>query len=108
MFFKRSYRNIFKYHDGYRVRYGDPMAILNAIDTHPVYNSEKHPKLAQSTDKTVSVKAYEICVDCFRQAFDCPPYDDKTGKGLTMQELTALNELFCQFCDDLKKNTAVS
>ena len=108
MFWNIRNRNIFKYYDGVKVRYGDPLAILNKIDTHPVYNAEKHPKLAQSSDKAVSVQAYQICVDCFRQAFNCPDFDDTTGRGLTMQEVITLNELFCKYCDDLKKNISNS
>ncbi len=56
MFWNLRTRNIFKYYDGVKVRYGDPLAILNKIDTHPVYNSEKHPKLAQrQLDKIMAI-----------------------------------------------------
>lgn len=103
--FRKNPKRIFAYFDGYKKRFGDPMVILNAIDGHPKYNPDKHPKLSKSSDRKVSVEAYRICIECFKEAFDLPAYDDKTGEGLTLHEVIQLNDSFCVYCDSLKKNT---
>jgi len=99
----RSKRQIFSYWNGLEKVYADPIAISSRLDTHPVYRPDLHPEMAEQ-DSPEGIKAFEICLSAYRDAFDLPAYDPKTGKGLTTAEVLELHATFCLYLQYLKKN----
>ena len=99
LFRRKSKRQIFKYWDGYNTVFGDPLAIQNTLDFHPVYRADKHPMAAQQ-----SKEAWDICVSAYREAFKLRPFDCTTGDGLTDSEVCDLTVKFNLYLAALKKN----
>lgn len=100
---RQSRRQIFTYWNGFETIYADPIAVSAKLDTHPVYRPDLHPELAEQ-DSPKGVEAFEICVSAYRDAFELPSYDPKTGKGLTASEVLELHATFCLYLQYLKKN----
>lgn len=95
----RRYRDIYRYFNGHRWVYGDPMAIARAINTDPVFTFDKHwPGVVKGNYIDIGIAAAAT-----RRAFNVQPLDEN-GKGLNEAECVNLLDLFCQYCDDLKKN----
>lgn len=99
LFRRKPKRQIFKYWDGYDTVFGDPLAIQNTLDFHPVYRADKHPMAAQQ-----SKEAWDICVSAYREAFKLRPFDCTTGDGLTDTEVCDLTVKFNLYVTALKKN----
>ena len=100
LFRRKPKRQIFKYWDGYNTVFGDPLAIQNTLDFHPVYRADKHPMAAEQ-----SKEAWNICVSAYREAFNLRPFDCTTGDGLTDWEVCDLTVKFNLYLAALKKNT---
>ena len=101
---KSSKRNIFKYWDGYKTVYGDPLAIAQAIDLDSEYRSDIHPAQSQSENSKQAAAAMNVCLAAYRRAFKLKEYNSATGKGLTESEIISLHWDFCDYLDGLKKN----
>lgn len=99
LFRRKKKRQIFQYWDGYNKVFGDPLAIQNTLDFHPVYRADKHPQEAQQ-----SKTAWDICVSAYREAFQLRPFDCTTGNGLTDTEVCNLTVQFNLYLAALKKN----
>ncbi len=100
----KSSRDIFCYWDGRSHRRIDPMVVYRRVQSHPTYNAEIHPALAESGD----FNAFTIMVNATRDVLDVKPFDEATGKGLTESETVQLMVQFADFTMDQKKSISTS
>ncbi len=97
-------RQLFSYWDGYQNVYADPIQVSDKLDSHPVYRSDLHPRLAES-DNQAGREAWQVCMEAWRTAFNLQPFDPISGKGLTDAEVNALHGVYYLYIDQLKKST---
>ena len=102
-FLRSPRRGLFRYFNGYRYVYGDPIEIQELLDTDAHYIASKHPELA-TQDGPAGSEAYQVCLSAYRRAFNLRKYDPQTRKGLTNAEIDQLVILFYTFVEALKKN----
>jgi hypothetical protein len=93
----RRRRLIFRYYDGQRYVWGDPLAIWGRLGISKelgelLHEAElgKEPALSEARQR-------------LRAAFEAVPYDRTTGKGLTDWELFELFLRYASYIDMLKK-----
>lgn len=106
-------RDIFKYNNGEKEVFGDPMAIdrtirarlgnpakiieqVNSIDL----NTADSPQLSQG------LQAQETMCVAVREAFGLKPFDPETGKGATESHCFAVWAQFVNFLDEKKNQPA--
>jgi hypothetical protein len=94
-------RGLFSFSDGYRIRSVDPIAVLNAMESHPQYRFDLHPARVLEGEK----EAMDITVDAVRQAFGIPPFTAPGRPGLTHQECLRLLNAFRVHIAVQKKST---
>jgi hypothetical protein len=95
-----SRRAIFRFWDGIKWRYADPMAIAQHLDEDPEYDAATTPRLLQLQD----MDAFFVTVRATRRAFGVQEWTQETG-GLTVQETMALLRNYFLFTESVKKNT---
>lgn len=101
--FQQRRRLIFKYWDGRRTRYADPIVLLRNLEDHPEFNIDVDPTLALSS--VGDREAGERTVSAVRAAFGIFPFVDvHSFDGLTELECVALYVEFMEYLDALKKN----
>ncbi len=93
-------RRIYRYFDGLRNRYADPVALQFALANHPTY-LPRHLAEARAGD----VEAIAVLCDVAQGVFGAHGIDARTGKGLSAGELATLVIDFEVYCVALKKNT---
>ena len=89
----RPSRGLFSFSDGHRIRSVDPIAVLNAMESHKEYRFDLHPARVFEGEK----EAINITVDAVRQAFGIPPFTATGRPGLTHQECLRLLNAFCLY-----------
>ena len=104
-------RLIFRYQDEQGDRFGDPVRIASLffkgceeLDS----GLEDLFRLLDHDDIVVAGEAMEKIAPIIATAFDVERFDSRTGKGLTVTELTDLLESFFDWQDAVKKNTETS
>ena len=97
-----SEREIFKYHDGVRDRYGDPFVIARKLKTN------QHGDLAALEAMAGEMQEPETTqfVQVLREAFGIPPWNDLDGEGLTDWNVMDVFQRFGDYIEGLKKNTS--
>lgn len=93
----RRRRSIFRYWDGARNRFADPMAIYRALQQHPRFNWDVHPALIDCGD----LDALALTAEAVRTAFGIAPVEQD---GLTEAECVTLLAAFVGYLEALKKN----
>lgn len=93
----------YRFHNGRKWVRIDPVAVNLAYATHPEYNEEIHPKLADSGDPQALLLVLKATCD----AFGVKPFDPKTEEGLTAEELIDLALDFAEW-SAAKKNDGES
>lgn len=91
-------RGLFRYHDGARVRYGDPFAIYRTLYNDPVVNLERSMDSVDAGEEPETTQLMELLA----KTFDAKRWDGQSG--LTDWELLALFGAFTDYLDGLKKN----
>lgn len=94
-------RGLFSFSDGYRIRSVDPIAVLNAMESHKEYRFDLHPARVLDGEK----EAMDITVDAVRQSFGIPPFTSPGRPGLTHQECLRLLNAFRVHIAVQKKST---
>jgi hypothetical protein len=75
-------RAVFRFWDGFRWRYADPLEAIFALHVHPEYNYRKHPFQADRGNH----EAIAIIATAVSDALDVPAFNEKTMQGLTITE----------------------
>ena len=100
---QESPREIFRYWNGTRKRGVDPLAALRTLLTHPEFNAETDPALAEAGDPEASARA----LGAIRSAFQVAAWsEDDAGNqsGMTERETMAILYEFQDYIETLKKN----
>jgi hypothetical protein len=103
-FRKRLNRQIFRFSDGTRARYADPIAIMRAMASHPKLNLEVHLEQLASDQPELQNDASAIVVEATREIFGVEAFSDANRDGLTETETIDLLNQFLTYVDGLKKN----
>lgn len=98
----RRTREIFRFWDGRRWRYADPLAVARALENNERFDWTTHPALTATGD----LDALKVTADAVREAFALPLFDGR--HGLTEGECLSLLADFTDYLDSLKKNTSPS
>lgn len=106
-------RNIFKYYDGESEVFGDPLALRAEIFILTNGNPNELTRkvfvdLNPSTPPEKLVEAYNAqkqLVQIARTVFKMKPYDEKTGKGATMEHCQMAWRMLMLYLNQEKKNT---
>lgn len=110
-------RNIFKYNNGLRDVFGDPLILRDRL--FQVSQGEFHilrgkvraiakalPRVDTEPEAVLAVmeglRAREHLVNIAREVFQLAPFDDTTGKGTLADECLAVTEAFLAFCAEKK------
>jgi hypothetical protein len=105
LFFKtRNPRFVFKYHDGTRDRYADPVAIMRAMTSHPTLDLEQNLAEFQSEDSKLRNEASLVLVESTREIFGLHPFSEEHPNGLTELETLDILNAFIEYTETLKKN----
>lgn len=101
-------RDIFRYWDGRRYRFGDPWAIFRATMADPEFDWETTPSLIQmeaADNDSLRTKfdAMLVASTMVRKVFSVPPFEQG---GLTDNECLALLWSFSAYVGAIKKNTS--
>lgn len=99
-----SKRQIFSYWDGFKVQHADPLEIQTRLELDPEYRADIHPELAYANTPE-GARAFEVCINAYRNAFNLKPYDPDRRKGLIKAEILQLHATYCLYVDYLKKST---
>lgn len=110
-FKRRRKRELFKYWDGSKTRYADPIKIDHGFLSHPTYRNDVHPQTIQAAtlspeDKeiqTLGVEAWGIMVNAILEVFDVKEWKENQP-GLTQNECMELFNQYGEYVATLKKN----
>lgn len=102
--FGKRKREIFKYHDGLRTRFADPIVIMRSMSMHPKLDLEEHLKQFASEQTELRNEAAVILTEATRDIFGITPFSDRLLKGLTELETLDVLNSFIDYLDTLKKN----
>jgi glutamate/tyrosine decarboxylase-like PLP-dependent enzyme len=94
-------RSIFRYWNGKKWTFADPIAVLRSINNDPDFSYDKHWLAAVHGN----VDDVGIVAKAVYQAFNATPLDDKSN-GLTEAECVNLLADFLYYCEEVKKNTS--
>ena len=94
-----KYRAVFRYWDGMRWRWGDPMRIHRRLLNHPKLNPERDLPCLESMEEP----GYSTALAAIRDAFDVYEYDSVSMRGLTEAETIQVLRLLIQWIADAKK-----
>ena len=96
-FFRNRGRQIFRYWDGSRIRYADPIVVWRAFLAHPDFEIERDSALIDLNEAGAWVR----CIAATRAALGIALPENG---GLTENETYARFQDFCTFAAALKKN----
>lgn len=94
-------RNIFVYWDGDAERRIDPLKAYRDLYNHDEFRMDIHPVAAEEGDDD----ALTIFLSAMREVFGLKEYDASTDTGLPIAETCTLFVDFCDYIENLKKNT---
>jgi hypothetical protein len=94
-------RDIFEYHDGEKIRYGDPFAIWRGLTQDPVINLER---ISPDVDAGKEPETSQF-LDLIRRVFGVTKFDEATGTGLTDWQTLALVNHLRSYTKVVKKNS---
>lgn len=100
-FKKQDRQSIYRYWNGKKWTFADPIAVLRAINSDPIFSFDKHWIAAVQGD----VNDVGIVAGAVYNAFNATPLDDN-GNGLTEAECVNLLADFLYYCEEVKKNTS--
>jgi hypothetical protein len=119
--FPESERMVFKYFDGEKERYGDPLAIrrrmiLACKGKYNVLWEQFFADLSRegmSEERKISLllaaaAAGEDFVPAVRQAFEMVPWNPETGEGATEAHCERAARAWADWCEDAQKKTTNS
>ncbi len=96
---KPNRQSIYRYWDGLKWSFADPIAVLRTINNDPDFSFDKHWLAAvQGNVNDVGIVAKAVY-----RAFNALPLDGK-GNGLTEAECVNLLADFLYYCEEVKKN----
>lgn len=95
---KLSERELFRFHDGQQVRYGDPFRIYRSIINDQRIDIAREQPLIDAGSEPETTKALAVLCD----AFGVTQWDGETG--LSDWEILALLTQFTDYMEALKKN----
>jgi hypothetical protein len=103
---RRGHDGLFRYLDGEKTIYADPIQIWYALLNDPELRMDEHVPALDSADPTECREATVICTNAARRVFGLAPVT-RDGKGVS--DLDALDVLsdYVSFCSALKKNGRV-
>ncbi len=111
--FSEKERSIFKYFNGKKEVFGDPIAIHRRLLTCDNFDLAGDFKLVDALSKPIAQKspgfakeglqAFDRLVSACRKAFKLPAFDEETGEGLVEEEIIQLFAEFGLFVDEIKK-----
>jgi len=101
-----SDRNIFQYHDGSALVWGDPLALQRRLYL-ALHDPDQVFADAASPDAAVRLPALGLLVEATRSAFAMQPFDPTTGQGATEEHCRLALEALWE-CLAKKKPTAAS
>lgn len=93
-------RLLFRFHDGSRWRYADPLRVVRAYDVHPKLNVAEMAPLVDAAKEPETT----IFVEATCEIFGVQRWDGR--RGLADHELLNLYEQFGAYIVALKKNTS--
>ena len=88
----------FRYFDGQRVRYGDPLQLYRAFVHHPANLAVLAPAVDEQKEPETSQFLQAIC-----EIFGLWRYDPVAGRGLTDAEILGVVDQFYRYLDEVKK-----
>ena len=94
-------RDIFEYHDGEKIRYGDPFAIWRGLTQDPEINLER---ISPDVDAGKEPETSQF-LDLIRRVFGVQQFDEATGTGLTDWQTLALVNHLRAYTKVVKKNS---
>lgn len=94
-------RELLRYFDGRRWRYGDPFALYRAIAAHPTLNLEAQAPLIDLGQEPET----SIAVEAIAEVFGLQRWNAESGAGLTDWEILDCLEQLNRFLLGVKKNT---
>lgn len=98
---RRQERLLYEYFDGRKFRRVDPWATYRCLYGHPEFDMSEQLTAAVAGEEPEISKARKAICD----AFGCEPFDSKTERGLTDEELFSLLNHFIEWCCELQKKT---
>lgn len=91
-------RRTFQFWDGHTLRAVDPLPVLRSLRSHPEFNWQQDPELADNGDEA----AFERCVAAARDIFEIPTWDGRVG--LTEDQTWAVLVAFAVYLGEQKKS----
>jgi hypothetical protein len=101
-FFNRS-RRIFRFWDGRRIRWADPVQCWREILADGEFDIERDTALMELPDAKTANAAWVKCVAAVRRVFNVAPVE---SGGLMENECVDLFKSFCVYLHALKKNSS--
>lgn len=102
--FDQADRDIYRYHDGSRERFGDPLAIeerlFRGLEDH---DAEALDNQLESKEPAIVYGALAKLLPAARSAFRLAEFDEDTGAGLTREEVLAVLSGFLAWRDEKKE-----
>lgn len=95
-------RGLFRYHDGQRIRWGDPFALWRGLVNHPEMNLETMAPLVDEGQEPET----SIVLNATAEVFGVQRWDSQAGAGLTDWEILGLLTALQEYLAALKKNTS--
>lgn len=97
----RDPRGLFRFFDGRRWRWADPLAVARALFTHPGFDWDETPQLLLTGRAEMQLQACRIIGVAVRAAFQVQTLDEG---GLSERECLDLLTSFRTYLGDVKKN----
>lgn len=101
--FVRRRPSLFRYHDGQRFRFADPIAVYRMLWIECGGNPQDLLASSESATPQLAVPSAEKMVGAVRRVFALAPFDSETGGGCTDADAYAVLDGFCDFLDEKKK-----
>lgn len=99
--FGRDPRGIFTFWDGQRWHRVDPIPMVRALMSDPLFCWNEHPNQTNDPNPDVAAEAIRICADAARATFGIPDFQDG---GLTETECCCVLWAFMDYLAVVKKN----
>ena len=106
-------RRVFKYHDGEKEVYGDPLALRMKIfiatngDPNSLSNKVFVPLTHETPQEQLleAFRAQKQIAEIVQKVFNMKPFDPATGSGATIEHCQMIWRMFGRFLAGEKKNT---
>lgn len=114
--FSDKQRKIFKYHDGTKTKFGDPMKISErlygsygkdstmSLDWEMIKNFQELKSEKAGVD---ALHAIERLYEHILRSFNLKPLNEEDGTGVTVEESLELIAEFGNYLEEVKKNSVV-